>query len=574
MTISNQTNRTSGVGAGAVLAIPYVFPTLASGDLVVTKRLTSTGAKTVLVEDAGSDGYTATYGAGGGIVTTSDSIASTSTVHVVRNTPRTQNLDLEQGGAFNADNVEAALDKLTKIVIQNKDIIDNKALTFPSTDAAGLTNELPNSVDRASKGLSFDSAGNATASSAVPTGSVSFSTIGTNIAEAADAAAVKTLLSIDAVVDVRDSGVVGDGSDESTNIQTALDSITQGTVLFPIPPTSYTFATTLDKPQGVSMIGIGQRKSQFNYTGTGKAISCSYAAAVLDESFISNIELICDAAASDGIYVKGAQYLIIENVFLNNHTNSGVDGIHVDGTSHYMQIRDSRIFAGTNAIRIEDQSADSHVSNNAMIVRANYLLGGATCLKVVNNTAGTNYATHSLRIESNMLGPTVAQSVAMIELQGAEEAVISNNHFEPKTGQTAPQISLIGDCFGTIIIGNRIQAPGSSSPAVIQVGGTTDYTDISHNVFTGNTDTLVAFQSGTNNAFTDNLVGGTTAHLDSWDRPKTITVTAGKDYTLRHKGWVDREWNISHDFSRFYDDFHISDSSTLDTRWDIDDGAT
>jgi hypothetical protein len=93
-----------------------------------------------------------------------------------------------------------------------------------------------------------------------------------------------------------------------------------------------------------------------------------------------------------------------------------------------MQIRDSRIFAGTNAIRIEDQSADSHVSNNAMIVRANYLIGGATLIKVVNNTAGTNYATHSLRIESNMLGPTVVQTVAMIELQGAEEAIITNNH--------------------------------------------------------------------------------------------------------------------------------------------------
>ena len=61
---------------------------------------------------------------------------------------------------------------------------------------------------------------------------------------------------------------------------------------------------------------------------------------------------------------------------------------------------------------------------------------------------------------------------------------------------------------------------------------------------------------------------------DSWGRPKTITVSPGVDYTLRHKGWVDREWNISHDFSRFYDDFHLYDSSTLDILWDIDDGDT
>ncbi len=569
MTISNQTNRTSGVGAGAVLAIPYVFPTLASGDLVVTKRLTSTGAETVLIENAGSDGYTATYGSGGGIVTTSDSIASTSTVHVVRNTPRTQNLNLEQGGAFNADNLEAGLDKLTKLVIQNKDLIDNKGLAFPSTDAAGLTNEVPNSVDRASKVLSFDSAGNATASSAVPTGSVSFSTIGTNIAEAANASAVRTLLSIDAVVDVRDHGATGDGStDDTAFIQAALDSISAGTVLFPIPSVAYNIDSTLDKPSNVSMVGVSERGSIISYTGTGKAISCSYANATVDSSEISNLKVICTSTATDAIYCKATQDMIIRNVFVDNLTNSGTNGIHLDGACHFMQIQSCRIFAAGVGILLEDQA--TFLDNNSVVIRDTFAQGTATCVKVVYNS---NADHNNLKFDTMKFNPSTQTTNAIIELEQAQETVIHNCYFEPHGSATVPNIKLIGNTANTIITANRLQQNGSHSPGAIQCGGTSFGTIISNNIITGNSGTIVAFESGTDNVFADNTLS-VASLLDSWLRPKTIAMTAGKDYTLRHGGWVDREWNISHDFSRFYDDFHLSDSSTLDTRWDIDDGDT
>ncbi|KKK51296.1 hypothetical protein LCGC14_3116370, partial [marine sediment metagenome] len=262
--------------------------------------------------------------------------------------------------------------------------------------------------------------------------------------------------------------------------------------------------------------------------------------------------------------------LIIENLIIDNQTTSGVDGIHVDGTSHFMQIRDCRIFAGTNGIRIEDQSDSSHTDNNMVTIRNCHVNAGATPIKVIDNGQSTN----NLRLENLRFDPSATDypTNAFIELAGAEETVITNCYFETKPGKSAPTIKIIGDSSGTVIGHNRLQSGGSQSPGMIQCGGTSDYTDISHNVFTGNSDTLVAFESGTNNVFADNLVGGTAGHLDSWGRPKTITVSAGADYTLRHKGWVDREWNISHDFSRFYDDFHLHDSSTLDTRWDIDDG--
>lgn len=195
MTIANQTNRISAVGAGAVLNIPYAFPTTASGDLKVIMREISTGDPTEFTEGAASEGYTATYGSGGGSVTTSDSIASTHQVHVIRDTDMTQTLDLEQGDDFSAPDIETAFDKNTKLIIENADQLD-RTLKFPDTDPSSSFADMPNSIDRADKNLTFDSDGKPTASVSVEEGSVSFTAIGTDIAEAANATAVRTLLEL------------------------------------------------------------------------------------------------------------------------------------------------------------------------------------------------------------------------------------------------------------------------------------------------------------------------------------------------------------------------------------------
>ncbi len=248
MTISNTTLRTSATGAGSALAIPYTFATVASGDLLVIERVTATGVETELTENASSDGYTATYSSTGGTVTTSDSIASTSTVHVIQNLTRTQTLDLTQGGSFNAENIESALDKNNKIANENRDRID-RSIQFPDTDPSDSIATLPNSIDRASKTLGFDSAGAPTSLTEVTSGSVSFSTIGTNIAEAANANAVVTLLQStssttktgDIVTrspyfDVRSFGAAVNGTtNDAVAVQAALDAaaVSGGTVLIP-----------------------------------------------------------------------------------------------------------------------------------------------------------------------------------------------------------------------------------------------------------------------------------------------------------------------------------------------------
>ncbi len=270
MTISNQTNRISAVGAAAVLEIPYVFPTTQSGDLKVIQRVTSTGVETELTENATSDGYTATYGSTGGTVTTSDSIAATDEVHVIRNTPMTQLLDLVAGGNFNPERIESAFDKVTKLIIEKSGSIDRNVV-FPATDPSTSFAEMPNSINRKSKNFTFDATGAPTASVSVEEGSVSFTTIGTNIAEAANAAAVRILLALTnhtatlgladlttkgPRVDIRAFGALEATADNATVIQSALDSLASGGSCF-VPQGTF-ISSQVTVPDNVVLEGAGR----------------------------------------------------------------------------------------------------------------------------------------------------------------------------------------------------------------------------------------------------------------------------------------------------------------------------
>jgi len=280
MTVANQTNRTSAVGSGAVgQVVPFTFPISATSDLTVKKRVTATGVETTLAE---TTNYTVSITRDtGGTLTTVTAIEATETIHIVRNTPMTQSLDLEQGGSFNAENIEDALDKNTKLIIENSDACD-RTLTFPDTDPASSFADMPNSIDRASKNLSFDSDGKPTASTVVETGEVTFTDFGTTIAEAADVATALGLLGLDTdddvefagitgstgtftdivtkgpLVDIRAYGAVGDGTtDDTVAIQAAIDA--GGTVFIPATDNYYKTTTVLKVPSDVKIIGTGEK---------------------------------------------------------------------------------------------------------------------------------------------------------------------------------------------------------------------------------------------------------------------------------------------------------------------------
>ena len=221
MAFTNQTRRTSATGSGAIgQEVPFSFPISNTSDLVVRKRVTATGVPTTLTE---TTNYTITIaGVSGGTLTTVTAIGTDETIHLERNTPITQQLELESGGSYNAEDIETAFDKNTKLSSEATDDAD-RSIHIPATDTS-ITTELPSAIDRASKNLTFDSSGNISASVSVIDGAVNFTTFGTNMAEAANPLAGKAVINLDHVFDVTDYGATGDGTTNDTAGIIAADS--------------------------------------------------------------------------------------------------------------------------------------------------------------------------------------------------------------------------------------------------------------------------------------------------------------------------------------------------------------
>lgn len=258
MTFTNQTNRTSATGSGSAgQEVAFLFPISATSDLTVYKRVTATGVQTKLAE---TTNYTIEIdGDSGGTLTTVTAIETTEQIHLVRNTPYTQTLDLEAGGTYNAENVEDAFDKNTKLSIQEKDKSD-RTPRFPETDPTSSIGDIPSSIDRASKTAGYDSAGKPNASVEVASGSVSFTTIGTDIAEAADAAAVMILINGRSVINVKNAtyGATGDGAtDDTAAIQAGINALAAGQTLF-FPKGTYLYSTLAVTTNNVMLLGEGQ----------------------------------------------------------------------------------------------------------------------------------------------------------------------------------------------------------------------------------------------------------------------------------------------------------------------------
>jgi len=194
MTVANETARTSATGTAAALQeIAFLFPINATSEIVVKTRVTATGVEATLTE---TTHYTvAISGDVGGTVTLVDALAATSTVHIIRDTPNTQSLDLEQGGTFSAENIEDALDKNARIGADNNDAI-SRSIRAPSTDPTTVDMELPSSVDRASNWLYFDADGQPTVSAAVAPSTATITAYAETILAAATAAAARTVLEL------------------------------------------------------------------------------------------------------------------------------------------------------------------------------------------------------------------------------------------------------------------------------------------------------------------------------------------------------------------------------------------
>lgn len=201
MTVANTTSRTSAVGtATAGQEIPFSFPITDSSELTVKTRVTATGVEATFVE---TTNYTVDInGDVGGTVTLVAALAATSECWIIRDTPLTQTVDLENGDDFSSTNLETGLDKAVKIGIDNADKLE-RALCVPDTDPSTLDMTLPNSVDRASQYLAFSAAGEPTVVASVAPTTAAITAFMVTVLDDATAAAARTTLGLAISTDVQ-----------------------------------------------------------------------------------------------------------------------------------------------------------------------------------------------------------------------------------------------------------------------------------------------------------------------------------------------------------------------------------
>ena len=156
-TITSETDRLSYTCNGTTTVYNYTFKIYEDDDILVIRKLTSTGAETTLtlttqytVSGAGSASGTVT-------LTTGSNCPSGYTLHLIRNVELTQETDYVEGATFPADSHEDALDKRTMEAQQLKSLA-NRAIKFPVTENTDQVIGTPS--NRTNKALGFDENGN------------------------------------------------------------------------------------------------------------------------------------------------------------------------------------------------------------------------------------------------------------------------------------------------------------------------------------------------------------------------------------------------------------------------------
>ncbi len=148
---------------GSATTFTFTFRITDQTEMVALVRTDSTGIDTALTLNVD---YTlaATNNdfSSGGVLTTTVTYASGNTLILHRDALRTQTVNLIQGQALPAEATETTFDKQTMAIQDvDKDLIFYISVPF-GDPATALSLELPSSVDRASRNLTFDANGSVT----------------------------------------------------------------------------------------------------------------------------------------------------------------------------------------------------------------------------------------------------------------------------------------------------------------------------------------------------------------------------------------------------------------------------
>ncbi len=221
MTLSTTTARISYAGDGSTTSFAFSFKIWAASDLKVYLRDVNTLADTLQTLTTHYSIVGTLPGAGSVLFVTAP--ASTQRIVILRDPSATQDLDLQANGAFAADNIETALDKIVGLV-QSLDEQAGRALTLPvGTSLANLALTEPTLV-RAGQVLAVNNSGDGYGLIAqTDIATVSVSSYVATLIDDADAPSARATLGLNMI---RQTGITYDPASLASGSETESGNIT------------------------------------------------------------------------------------------------------------------------------------------------------------------------------------------------------------------------------------------------------------------------------------------------------------------------------------------------------------
>lgn len=149
------------------------------------------------------------------------------------------------------------------------------------------------------------------------------------------------------LLNVRDFGAVGDGStDDGAAINRAITMASgRGGVVW-FPGGTFNTSQTIDIPDGVSILGVGSKKSILHYTGSGVAVEATLGGSFTGDQSIAGISVTGVAAGDVGIRIGDCWGFTLRDVSIRDFT-TGI-GIQLYNDSHWTE--------GTNGLNVRIQN--------------------------------------------------------------------------------------------------------------------------------------------------------------------------------------------------------------------------
>ena len=235
MTLSNTSPRVTLAGNGALISFSFLFKVWAASDLKVYLRDTATLVDTLQALNSDYTVSVASYPGSGSVVFNTPP-ASTKLVIILRDAATTQDLDLIANGAFAAENVETAIDKVVGYVQALEEQSARAALLPVGTALTGLTLPEP-TMAKAGRALAINNSGDGYTDVAYAIASASVSSYIATLIDDADAPTARQTLGLRTLrqtgITYDPSSVLNGNETESANIAVAGAAFGDSVQVFP-----------------------------------------------------------------------------------------------------------------------------------------------------------------------------------------------------------------------------------------------------------------------------------------------------------------------------------------------------